>query len=123
MDDTSRSMPIDISVTIGIVEDTQMRAYSSPKEIASSTCLHEEFHDEFAWSHEEMPDFNLPFVAHEILLYDEEKWNEWPIPSLKIVVEPMRDPTSKEQCLLYLKQLDKTRRDANLALATHKERV
>ena len=55
------------------MEDTQMREDCSPEEIASSTCLHEEFHDEFVWSHEEMPDFNSLFVTHEIQLYDEAK--------------------------------------------------
>ena len=52
-----------------------MRANCSPKEIAISTSLHEEFHEEFVWSHEEMPDFNLSFFAHEIQLYDEAKQN------------------------------------------------
>ena len=100
-------MPIDISVTIGTMEDTQMWADCSPEEIASSTYLHEEFHDEFVWSHEEMPNFNLSFVTLEIQLYDEAKRNGWPLPSLEIVVEPMLGPTAEER-LLYLKQLDKT---------------
>ena len=70
-----------------------------------------------------MPDFNPSFVAHEIQLYDEAKWNGWPIPSLEIAIEPMLSPTAEEECLLYLKQLDKTRQDHDLALAAHKEWV
>lgn len=73
MGDTSRSLPIDISVTTSIVENTHMRADCSIGEIASSTCLNEEFHDDFVWSHEEMPDFNTSFFMHEIQHYDEEK--------------------------------------------------
>lgn len=94
-----------------------MQAYCSPKEIASSTCLQ----DEFVWSHEEIPDFNLSFVTHEIQIYNKARQIECQIPSLEIVVEPMPNPTAEEECLLYLKQLDKTHRDADLALAAHKE--
>lgn len=70
-----------------------------------------------------MPDFNPSFVVHEIQLYDETKWNGWPLPSLDIVIEPMPGPTAEEECLLYLKQLDKTRIAIDLALAAHKEQV
>lgn len=73
MGDTSRSFPIDILVTTSIVENTQMQADCSLEEIASSTYLNEKFHDDFLWSHEEMPDFNMSFVMHEIQLYNEEK--------------------------------------------------
>lgn len=89
MDDTSRSIPIDIFVTIDIVEDIQLSENCSPEEIANSICLHEEFHEEFFWSHEEMPNFNPSFVTHEIQIHDKAKWNGWPLPSLDIVVEPM----------------------------------
>ena len=73
MGGTLKTLPIDILVTTGIVENIHMQAYCSPKEIASSTFLYEEFHDEFVWSHEEMLDFNLSFVTHEIQLCDKEK--------------------------------------------------
>lgn len=47
MDDTSRSLPIDSSVTTRTMEDTQISVDCSPEEIENSTCLHEEFHEEF----------------------------------------------------------------------------
>ena len=41
------------------------------------------------------------------------------IPSLKLVVELLPNTTSKKECLLLLDHLEKTRRDATLALEAH----
>ena len=45
------------------------------------------------------------------------------IPFLQIVVELFLGTTAKEECLLYLNQLDETRLDAKVALETHKRWV
>ena len=86
MGNLSKTMLIDISVKIGIVENIKIGVNCNPEEIASSTCLHEEFHDEFILSREEMPKFNLSFVAHEIKLYDEARQIKCQIPSPEIAV-------------------------------------
>eukprot|EP00253_Pinus_taeda_P030263 PITA_30263 len=48
---------------------------------------------------------------------------ECQIPSLQIVVELLPDTTVEEEHLLYLNQLDETRRDAELALEAQKRQV
>eukprot|EP00253_Pinus_taeda_P032111 PITA_32111 len=45
------------------------------------------------------------------------------IPSLQIAIELLLDTIAEEERLLYLNQLDETRRDAELALEAHKHRV
>ena len=45
------------------------------------------------------------------------------IPSLKLVVEHLPDTSAEEEIFLYLNNLDKTRRDAALAIDAHKKRV
>jgi len=45
------------------------------------------------------------------------------IPSLKIVVELLPNTSTREECLLYLNQLDETRRESKLALEAHKHQV
>jgi hypothetical protein len=48
---------------------------------------------------------------------------ECEIPSLKLVVELLLNTSSKEERLLYLMQLDKTRRDATLVIKAQKKCV
>eukprot|EP00253_Pinus_taeda_P012164 PITA_12164 len=48
---------------------------------------------------------------------------ECEIPSLKLAIELLPNTTPLEECLLYLEQLDETRRLAALAIETQKKRV
>jgi hypothetical protein len=46
---------------------------------------------------------------------------ECEIPSLKLAVELLSNTSAEEECLLYLMQLDETRRNATLVIETHKK--
>jgi hypothetical protein len=48
---------------------------------------------------------------------------ECEIPSLKLAVELLPTTSTKEECLLYLMKLDKTRRNATLVIETQKKCV
>jgi hypothetical protein len=48
---------------------------------------------------------------------------ECEIPSLKLVVELLPNTSAEEEHLLYLMQLDETRRDATLVIEAQKKRV
>jgi hypothetical protein len=59
--------------------------------------------------------FQLVYGIEAILLIECE------IPSLKLVVELLPNTSVEEECLLYLLQLYKTRRDATLVIETQKK--
>lgn len=61
--------------------------------------------------------FQLAYNLEAVLLI------EYQIPSLKIVIELLSNTTAEEDHLLYLKQLDETRLDVELALEAHKHQV
>jgi hypothetical protein len=65
----SPTMPIDISIKPGIVENVHIGASCSPDEIVAYTSLFKEFRDIFAWSYEEMPGIDPSIVVHEIKTY------------------------------------------------------
>jgi hypothetical protein len=65
----SPTIPIDISVKPGIVENVHIGASCSPDEIVTYTSLFKEFRDIFAWSYEEMPGIDPAIVVHEIKTY------------------------------------------------------
>jgi hypothetical protein len=65
----SPTIPIDISVKPGIVENVHIGAPCSPKEIFTYTSLFKEFHDIFAWSYEEMLGIDPAIIFHEIKTY------------------------------------------------------
>jgi hypothetical protein len=65
----SPTMPIDISVKPGIVENVHIGASCSPAEIVTYTSLFKEFRDIFAWSYEEMLGIDPTIVVHEIKTY------------------------------------------------------
>jgi hypothetical protein len=46
---------------------------------------------------------------------------ECEIPSLKLAIELLPNTSAEEERLLYLMQLDETRRDATLVIETHKK--
>jgi hypothetical protein len=58
----SPTIPIDISVKPGIVENVNIGTSCSAEEIITYTSLFKEFHDIFAWSYEEMPGVVPEFV-------------------------------------------------------------
>jgi hypothetical protein len=65
----SPTIPIDILVKPGIVENVHIGASCSPDEIITYTSLFKEFRDIFTWSYEEMPGINPTIVIHEIKTY------------------------------------------------------
>jgi hypothetical protein len=67
------TIPIDISVKLGIVENIHIGASCSPDEIQTYTTLFKEFCDIFAWSYEEIPGIDLNIIIHEIKTYPEAK--------------------------------------------------
>jgi hypothetical protein len=69
----SPTMPIDISVKPGIVENVHIGASCSPTEIITYTSLFKEFWDIFAWSYEEMPGIDPTIIVHEIKTYPRAK--------------------------------------------------
>jgi hypothetical protein len=69
----SPTIPLDISIKPGIVENVHIRASCSPDEIITYTTLFKEFRDVFAWSYEEMPGIDPDIVIHEIKTYPDAK--------------------------------------------------
>jgi hypothetical protein len=69
----SPTIPIDISIKPGIVENVHIGASCSSDEIVTYTSLFKEFHDIFAWSYEEMPGIDPLIVIHEIKTYPDAK--------------------------------------------------
>jgi hypothetical protein len=65
----SPTIPIDISVKPGIIENVNIGTSCSPEEIVTYTSLFKEFRDIFAWSYEEMPGIDPSIVVHEIKTY------------------------------------------------------
>jgi hypothetical protein len=63
------TIPIDIVVKPGIVENVHIGASCSPEEIVTYTALFKEFHDIFAWSYEEIPGIDPAIIVHEINTY------------------------------------------------------
>jgi hypothetical protein len=69
----SPTIPIDISVKYGIVENVHIGASCSPDEIVTYTSLFKEFRDIFAWRYKEMPVIDLAIIVHEIKTYPRAK--------------------------------------------------
>jgi hypothetical protein len=65
----SPTIPLDISVKLGIVENVHIGASCSSDEILTYTSLFKEFHDMFSWSYEEMLGIDPEIVIHEIKTY------------------------------------------------------
>ena len=60
----TQTVPINISVKPGIVENIHVGVTCSPEEIQVYTELFKEFRDVFAWSYEEMPGIDPSIVIH-----------------------------------------------------------
>jgi hypothetical protein len=69
----SPTIPLDISVKLGIVENVHIGASCSSDEIVTYTSFFKEFCDIFAWSYEEMLGINLDIVIHDIKTYPDTK--------------------------------------------------
>jgi hypothetical protein len=63
------TIPIDISIKPGIVENVHVGASCSADKIVTYTSLFKEFCDIFTWSYEEMPGIDPEIVVHEIKTY------------------------------------------------------
>jgi hypothetical protein len=69
----SKKIPIDISITPGVVENVFVRVDCSPKEIQIYMDLFKEFRDVFFWSYEEIPGTDPRIVENEIMTYPNAK--------------------------------------------------
>ena len=69
MSNITQTIPINISVKPGIVENIHVGVTCSPDEIQVYTDLFKEFRDVFTWSYEEMPGIDPSIVVHEIPTY------------------------------------------------------
>ena len=69
----SRTVPIDISVKPGIVENIDIGASCTEDEIQTYKALFQEFRDVFAWSYEEMPGIDPTIVVHGNKTYPDDK--------------------------------------------------
>jgi hypothetical protein len=63
------TIPIDISVKPGIIENVHIGASCSPDEIVTYTSMFKEFCNIFSWSYEEMSGIDPAIVVHEIKAY------------------------------------------------------
>lgn len=66
MGNLSKTLLINISVKIGIVENIQIKANHNPEEIVSYTYPFKDIRDVFPWSYEEMDGIDPSIVKHEI---------------------------------------------------------
>ena len=62
----SKTIPINISIKHGIIENINIGANCSLEEITQYTTLFKEFRDVFTWSYDEIPSINPSIVKHEI---------------------------------------------------------
>lgn len=73
MGNITQTMPIDISIKPGIVENIHIGVTCSPEEIQIYTNFFHEFYDVFAWSYEEMLGIDPSIVVHKIPTYPSAK--------------------------------------------------
>jgi hypothetical protein len=73
METITKMIPIDISRTLGIVENVFVRADFSPEEIRIYTILFKEFCDVFSWSYEEIPRIDPRIIEQKIMTYPDAK--------------------------------------------------
>jgi hypothetical protein len=86
------TIPLDISVKHGIVENVHIGASCSSDEIVTYTSLFKEFHDIFSWSYEEMLGIDPEIVIHEIKTY----------PGAKIVWQCLRPVHPRKEAAIKL---------------------
>jgi hypothetical protein len=69
METIAETIPINISRTLGIMENVFIGVDCSLKEIQIYKDLFKEFHNIFSWSYEEIPSIDPKIVEHEITTY------------------------------------------------------
>jgi hypothetical protein len=69
----SPTIPLDISINPGLVENVHIGASYSPNEIQTYKALFQEVCDVFAWSYEEMLGIDPDIFVHEINTYHDAK--------------------------------------------------
>jgi hypothetical protein len=69
----SPTIPLDISINPGVVENVHIRTSCSTNEVHTYKSLFQEFCDVFTWSYKEMPGINPDIVVHEIKTYPDAK--------------------------------------------------
>jgi hypothetical protein len=95
----SPTIPLDISVKPGIVENVHIGASCSSNEIITYTSLFKEFHDIFDWSYEEMLGIDPAIIIHEIQTYTDAK----PIRQCLRPVHPYKEAAIKLEVEKLLK--------------------
>jgi hypothetical protein len=95
----SPTIPLDISIKPGIVENVHIEASCSHDEVVTYKSLFQEFHDVFAWSYEEMSGIHPDIVIHEIKTYLDTK----PIQQRIRPVHPCKEATIKLEVEKLLK--------------------
>jgi hypothetical protein len=63
------TIPLDISIKLGFVENVHIEASCSIDEIVAYKSCFQEFRDIFAWSYEEMSGIDSDIVIHKIKTY------------------------------------------------------
>jgi hypothetical protein len=95
----TETIPINISKTLGVVENVFVGANCSLREIQIYTDLFKEFCEVFAWSYEEMPGIDPKIVEHGITTYPYAK----PISQNLRLVNPRKAATIKVEVEKLLK--------------------
>ena len=97
--DSSKTIPLDISVNPGIIENVHIGASCTEDEIKTYKALFQEFRDVFAWSYEEMPGINPAIVVHKIKTYPDAK----PVRQRLCQIHPRKAATIKAEVEKLLK--------------------
>jgi hypothetical protein len=69
----SPTIPIDISIKPGIVENVHIRYACSDNEVVTYKAIFKEFCDVFTWSYKEMSGIDLDIIVHENNTYPDAK--------------------------------------------------
>jgi hypothetical protein len=69
----SPTIPLDISIKPGVVENVHIGAACSDDEVVTYKAIFQEFCDVFAWTYEEMSGIDPDIVVHEIKTYPDAK--------------------------------------------------
>ena len=88
-----KPIPINISIEPDIVENIDIGANCSPKEITQYTVIFKDFCDVFAWSYEEMLGIDPSIFEHEIKTYPNVK----PVRQKLRLVNPNKFSTMKAE--------------------------
>jgi hypothetical protein len=69
----SPTIPLDISIKPGVVENVHIGATCSDNEVVTYKAIFQDFRDVFSWSYEEMSGIDPDIVVHEIKTYPDAK--------------------------------------------------